>query len=166
MSFKKMAFVPFEMVGRMSGNNLSALKTPNEIQVAKNMDEMTNVLADETLTGNQKMNRFNEELKDYTVFANKVINTHPIAQPSNQQQQQQQQEKEGMFRALPKTVQNNANALMKELEKHPNIIQWNSVNSAVTVEGKTLKGSNIVDLIGHVMRSRKTAKAPVHGDAF
>ena len=58
------------------------------------------------------------------------------------------------------TMQNNANALMKELEKHPNIIQWNPVNSEVTVEGKTLKGSNIVDLIGHVMRSRKTVKAP------
>ena len=55
---------------------------------------------------------------------------------------------------------------MKELEKHPNIIQWNPVNSEVTVEGKTLKWSNIVDLIAHVMRSRKTAKAPVHGDAF
>ena len=61
MSFKKMDLVPFEMVGRMSGNNLSALKTPNETQVAKNMDGMTSVLADETLTGNQKMNRFNEE---------------------------------------------------------------------------------------------------------
>ena len=52
MSFKKMALVPFEMVGRMSGNNLSALKTPNETQVAKNVDEMTNVLADETLIVN------------------------------------------------------------------------------------------------------------------
>ena len=55
---------------------------------------------------------------------------------------------------------------MKELEKHPNIIQWNPVNSEVSVEGKTLKGSNIGDLIGHVMRSRKTVKAPVHGDTF
>ena len=160
-----MALVPFEMVGRISGNNLSALKTPNETQVSKNMDEMTNVSADETLTGNQKMNRFNEELNDYTVFANKVVNTQPIAhQPPSKQQQQQ--EKEDMFRALPKTLQNNANAFMKEMEKHPNIIQWNAVNSEVSVEGKTLNGSNIVDLIGHVMRSRKTVKAPVHGDAF
>ena len=125
--------------------------------------EMSNVLADETLTGNQNMNRFNEELNDYTVFANKIINTQPLAQPP---QQQQQQGNENMFNTLPKTIQNNANALMKELEKHPNIIQWNPVNSEVTVEGKTLKGSNIVDLIAHVMRSRKTVKAPVHGDAF
>ena len=66
-----MALVPFEMVGRMSGNNMSALKTPNETQVSKNMDGMTNVLADETLTGKQKMNRFNEELNDYTVFETK-----------------------------------------------------------------------------------------------
>ena len=98
MSFKKMTLVPFEMVGRMSGNNLSALKTPNETQVAKSMDEMTNVLADETLTGNQKMNRFNEELNDYTVFANKVINTQPLTQPP----QQQQQGNEDMFNTLPK----------------------------------------------------------------
>ena len=138
MSFKKMALVPFEMVSSTSGNNLSALKTPNVTRVAKNMVEMSNVLADETLTGNQKMNRFNEELNDYTVFENNVVNTQPLAQPP--QQQQQQQEKEGMFSTLPQTIQNNTNALMKELEKHPNIIQWNPVNSAVTVEGKTLKG--------------------------
>ena len=157
-----MALVPFEMVNKM--NDLSALKVPNEAQVVKNMNEMTNVLADDSLTDNQKMNRFNKELNDYTVFAEKVVSEKMPVQPP--QQQQHEERNEDMFNAIPKSFQNNANVLMRELKKYPNIIQWNPVNHEVMVKGTALRGSNIIDLISHVMRSRKTAKVPIHGDTF
>jgi hypothetical protein len=158
MSFKKMALVPFDMVGKM--NDLNTLKVPNETQVVKNFENMSNVLEDETLTDNQKMNRYNEELNDYNVFANKVVNPslHTATVPLKP--------KEDTFNAIPKSFQKNANALMEELKKYPQIIQWNPINHEVAINGKPLRGSNIIDLIGHVMRSRKTTKDPVHGDAF
>ncbi len=34
------------------------------------------------------------------------------------------------------------------------------------MEGRTLRGSNIIGLIGDVMRTRKSAKLPAHGNSF
>ena len=126
------------------------------------MNEMSNILDDEKLTNNKKINQFNEKLNDYAIFAEKVVNINETTPVKHVEIEPV----ENMFNAIPKTFQNNANALMSELKKHPNIIQWNPINHEVSIKGKPLKGSNIIDLIGHVMRSRKTTKAPVHGDTF
>ena len=68
--------------------------------------------------------------------------------------------------ALPKTFQNSAKHLVKELERYPQNISWNADNKEVIIDGKTLPGSNIVDLIGDVLRNRKTVPSPLHADTF
>ncbi len=156
-----MALVPFETLSRVR-TSLDVLKVPNESQVSKNMNEMSKILANESLSRTEKMNRFNEELNDYTIFADKVLNP-TIASPTIPSPPATTPQ---TFNALPKTFRENANALMEELKKYPTIIDWDPVSQEVRVKGEALKGSNIVDLIGHVMRSRKTARVPTHSDSF
>ena len=46
------------------------------------------------------------------------------------------------------------------------MIQWDPTTHEVSVKGQTLKGSNVMDLISDVMRTRNTAKVPIHGSSF
>ena len=65
---------------------------------------------------------------------------------------------------MPKTFQQPANILLSELQKHPERIQWD--NNELTIDGKRMVGSNLVDLVGDVLRNRKTVSAPMYSDDF
>ena len=69
-----------------------------------------------------------------------------------------------MFASLPTIYRAPANVLMRKFEKYPHMIQWNPTTHDVSVKGQTLKGSNVVDLISDVMRTRKAAKVSMHGN--
>ncbi len=154
-----MVLVPIDMLEQMKKVNLTPLLNPNKDQVVKEMNEMSSILSS-NLPESLKASRFNESVKNYSTFANKLSPTvqekpqPPTAQPND------------MFNSLPSTYRTPANVLMKELQKHPNVIQWDPATHEVTVEGRILRGSNIVDLIGDVMRTRKSAKLPAHGNSF
>jgi hypothetical protein len=156
---KKMALIPIEMLGRLKGPNLTPLTNPNRDQVIKKMDEVSSILQDETLPESIKASRINEKVKNYSVFADKLLT------PSKSIVHETTDNQEELFNSLPNTFRPPAMVLMEELKKHPQAIKW-SPNGEVSVQGTQLRGSNIVDLIGHVLRSRKTTQVPVHGDAF
>ncbi len=151
-----MMLVPIDMLDQMKKVNLTPLTNPNKDQVVKEMNEMSSILSS-SLPESLKASRFNESVKNYSTFADKLSPTvqqnPPTVQPND------------MFDSLPSTFRTPANVLMKELQKHPNVIQWDPATHEVTVEGRTLRGSNIVDLIGDVMRTRKS-KQPAHGNSF
>ena len=160
---RKMALIPIEMLDQMKKANLTPLTQPNKDRVVKEMAEMSSLLRDEGLPDSLKASRYSEKLKDYSTFANKLI------EPTVQKQQQSSPSvhpQQDMFASLPTTYRAPANVLMRELEKYPHMIQWNPTTHEVSVKGQTLKGSNVVDLISDVMRTRKTAKVPIHGSSF
>ena len=161
---RKMALIPFDMLQQCKNQpNLTPLTNPNQNQLVKTMDQMQTILNDNTLPENVKSNRVSETLKDYSVYADKLIHPHvdkpPVADVLNQNNH-------NFFDSLPKTFQSSAKYLMNELEKHPEMITWNPQSNEVSIQGKMLAGSNIVDLIGDVLRNRKTVPSPLHSDAF
>ena len=70
------------------------------------------------------------------------------------------------FRSLPKTFQQPASILLSELEKFPQRVQWDDTTNELIINGKRMVGSNLVDLVGDVLRNRKTVSPPMHSDAF
>ena len=165
-----MALIPIDMLEQMRKTNLTPLTNPNKDQVIKKMGEMSAILDDENLSESLKASRFSEQLKNYLVFADKLVapsnatisNTNTVKQHTTSIQNSD----DSIFDSLPTTYRTPAKVLMSELKKYPHVIQWNPVSHEVSVKGKALKGSNLVDLVGHVLRSRKLAKVPVHGDSF
>ena len=118
-----MALIPIEMLDQMKKADLTPLTQPIKDRVVKEMAEMSSLLSDEGLPESHKASRYSEKLKNYSTFANKLIeptaqqqqNTHSPAVPPQQD----------MFSSLPTTYRAPANVLMKELEKYPHMIQWN-----------------------------------------
>ena len=159
-----MALIPIEMLDQMKKADLTPLTQPIMDRVVKQMDEMSSLLSDEGLPESLKASRYSEKLKNYSTFANKLI--YPSAQQQQNTHSPAVPPQQDMFSSLPTTYRAPANVLMKELEKYPHMIQWNPTTHEVSVKGQTLKGNNVVDLISDVMRTRKTAKVPVHGSSF
>ena len=155
---RKMALIPLDMLQQIKQPNLMPIKNPSQDKLLKTMGEMKNILDNDSIPEDVKSNRFNNHLKDYSVFADKFIPPIPHGTTTTSPIQ------ENVFRSLPKTFQGPAHVLMKELENFPNIINWDT-NKEVTIEGQKLKGSNIIDLIGDVLRNRKTLP-PVHSSTF
>ena len=161
---KKMALVSLDMLQQWKNHsNLTPLKNQNQNQLVKTMNRMETILNDNSLPENIKSNRVSETLKDYSVYADKIM-PHRVENPPVADVLKQNNN--NFFDSLPKTFQNSAKHLMKELEKHPETISWNSLNNEVSIDGKMLAGSNIVDLIGDVLRNRKTVPSPLHSDTF
>ena len=134
------------------------------------MHEVSSILQDDTLPESLKASRINEKVKNYSVFANKLLAPTKALQHTTATttagQEEEEEASENFFNSLPSTFRSPAKVLMDKLRKHPETIKWNPTTHEVSVQGRTLRGSNIIDLIGHVLRSRKSAQAPVHGNAF
>ena len=161
---RKMALVPLDMLQQWKNQPyLPALKNPSQNQLVKTMNQMQTILNDNSLPENVKSNRVSENLKDIQVYGDKILQPH-VEKPEVTNFLKQTNTK--LFDSLPKTFQNSAKHLMNELEKHPEIISWNPQSNEVSINGKILAGSNIVDLIGDVLRTRKTVPSPLHSDTF
>ena len=66
------------------------------------------------------------------------------------------------FFALPKSFHSKANLLFQELKKHTNKIQFDENTKEIILNGEKMKNSNLVDLIGDLIRNRKTDNIPEH----
>ena len=75
-----------------------------------------------------------------------------------QQQQQQQAEPQlsdaNVVESIPVTMRPRATALLSRLKAKPSVVTWDKTGQ-VKIEGETIPGSNISDLVSDAMRSRK-----------
>lgn len=153
-----MALIPLDMLQRINKPDLTPIRSPNQDQLEKTIGEMSNILHDDQLPDDTKSSRFNEKIKDFTIYADKI--TTPTAAATAIAKNPIQP----TFSSLPKTFQQPAKILLTELERFPNRVNWS--NNELTVDGKRLVGSNLVDLVGDVLRNRKTASSQPYMDTF
>ena len=163
-----MALIPLDMLQRMNqpnntNTNLTALKNPSQDQLVKTLGEMSTVLRDNNLPDDVKSSRFNEKIKDFTIYADKIT-TPAVAPPTTITPKTKPSHQ--TFHSLPKSFQQPASILLTELAKFPQRVQWDDTTNELTIDGKRMVGSNLVDLVGDVLRNRKTASPPMYSDAF
>ena len=149
---RKMALVPIEMLDRIRGN-LTPLTNPVKDQVVKGMQRMETILQDDSLPEDVKAGRYNEAMIRHTAVADKLNPPAAVAAVPLS------------LDSIPRTYRPPAETLMKELERHPEQIKWDPTTREVSLNGRALRGSNIIDLVGHAIRSRKAAP-PVHANEF
>ena len=73
MEGKKMALIPMDMLQQWKKTDLTPLKNPNQNQLVKTMDKMETLLHDNNLPEDIKANRVSDTLRDFTVYANKIM---------------------------------------------------------------------------------------------
>ena len=59
-----------------------------------------------------------------------------------------------VIQSVPKTLQTQAKLLISRLKQHPSIISWDP-NGEVIIQGNRKSGTNIIDLVGGLLRTRK-----------
>ena len=94
---RKMALIPLDMLQQIKQPNLMPIKNPSQDKLIKTMDEMKNILDNDSIPKDIKSSRFNNQLKDFSVFVDKFIPQSVPPAPAPIQ--------ENVFRSLPKTFQ-------------------------------------------------------------
>lgn len=168
-----MALVPFELVSQLkrSREDLIPLTNPNKDQVLKKMGRMTNILQDEQIPEDVKTSRLNEEINKYSIFANKLLT--PLAKHKTPSDIIEttidavgNDDDDEILSSLPKTYQTAGRLLLNKMRLNPQVIKWDPVTNEVRLRGKVLKGSNIIDLVGNLLRPRKNIQDPVYSKLF
>ena len=143
---------------------LDEVKRPIERELVKTYSNMEHSLKDPSISGQEKVAKHVESMNDFTTLRDRI--TGSVGQ-QQQQQQREQQLSSGQSNAdddatvndaiemMPLSLQKSARQLLQRLSRRKDLISWNE-NGEVKIDGKQLAGSNIGDLVGDVLRTRKT----------
>lgn len=159
----------------MDQNALERLKAPltPSLDRAVSLDnEMGSILKQQDLSDRDKWTAYNQLLQRYLFKTQQArepvklsiqdedapVATPGIATPNDDPVREQ------LIQVVPKAYQKKADQLYRLLKRNHNAINWGD-NGEVRMEGRRYQGSNIVDLIGDVIRYRKNFQ-PVHYAAF
>ena len=135
---------------------LAAVKRPAEQELVKTYRFMENVVRDPTKSDQQKASEHVEAMNDFAVLLNRITGTQRGVQNSLDSSPASDAVTEGAVDMMPPTLRKQARQLMQRLRGNGDIISW-SPNGEVSIKGERLVGSNIADLVGDVLRSRKQA---------
>ena len=139
-------------------DTMEMIKKPGDAIVYKTFSNMQN-----TLQANEKdeikADKHVEALNDFTLLRNKMNNTTPTssAPPTMQTTipaSSVDTIENDVIQSVPKTLQTQAKLLLSRLKQHPNTISW-APNGEVIIQGNRKSGTNIIDLVGGLLRTRK-----------
>ena len=163
-----MAVVPYKIWEDMKRwKQESRPKLPVDPKVSQTVElqhNMSNVLENDQLSESEKADLYGQTLFKFQEAYKKA----------KQQQHQSKSNPPGMalnlktfkdsttrlsnervLESVPKTMRNKAQLLMNLIDDDPSKINWDT-QGRVSIEGKPIQGSNIVDLVNDVLRNRKT----------
>ena len=139
-------------------DTMEMIKKPGDAIVYKTFSNMQNMLqANEK--DEIKADKHVEALNDFTLLRNKMNNTTPtLSTPPTMQTTIPTSSvdtiENDVIQSVPKTLQTQAKLLISRLKQHPSIISWDP-NGEVIIQGNRKSGTNIIDLVGGLLRTRK-----------
>lgn len=146
----------------------SALKSTNDSPIVGThglIDQLDNkmhsILSDKRLSPSEKWNRYSEALNQYLHFVDEhrkpVGVSVTLEQPASSRDVKQDTHlRETLQRAVPIMYRKTAQAILDELSvaRSQELMTWDE-NGQLIIRGKTLPGTNVVDIISDLCRSRK-----------
>ena len=124
--------------------------------IHKNISEldkdMTDILQRSDMSDRDKVEQYNQVLQKYLDYYHKPV------LPTSESIKTAPSPIEGeLLRVVPKSMQSKAKALLDRINRDPNM-SWNERGEFV-YNNQTISGTNIVDLISHSLRHRKSFQA-------
>ena len=161
-----------------------SLLQPEKADLRKSEAEMRNVWSRE-LPPDEKIRLFTEELNNFKTRHNSLIKPKPLevvmkressqhpetklkegndTRVKSEDLQQEEDDKriigESAIHTIPKASKKHAIMLIDHIRSRSNILDWNASGEMI-FRGDVIQGSNISDLISHVMTNRKTLQIPI-----
>ena len=159
---KKMTMVPLKMWEDMQRWKSETRPTlPPSPQVAHTADlqsKMSNVLENPQLSESEKVMQFGQTLQKFQGSHLKAKTGTILPKPV------QPAQNDKIINSVPTTLQRKARLMLQLLEQHPKM-SWND-QGEISYAGKRIAGSNIIDLVNDMLRSRKTVASPRGWETF
>jgi len=142
----------------VKSNIIGAVKRPREQELVKVYNRMENALQDVTKSPSERVNDHAKASNEFSIIRDKVTDaTFKRSKVDTNDTDNNETDKmvDDTAEMMPKTLQHHARKLMKRMKEYKDVIRWSS-NGDVFIDGNKMVGSNISDLIGDVLRSKKT----------
>ena len=143
---------------------LEEVKQPIERELVKTYTNMTHMLKDPSIPDQERVAKHVEAMNNFSNKSERIIGSSG----QHQERQQRQEQLPGRnttpadeltiadtVEILPLSIQKPARQLLERLSRRKDLISWNE-SGEVVIGGRQLVGSHIGDLVGDVLRSRKT----------
>ena len=153
-----------DSTGDRSRTILEEVKQPIERELVKTYTNMTNMLKDPSIPDQERVAKHVEAMNNFTNKSERIIGSSEKRQEHEQRQEQLPARNTtptdeitiaDTVEILPLSIQKPARQLLERLSRRKDLISWNE-SGEVVIGGRQLVGSHIGDLVGDVLRSRKT----------
>ena len=173
---KKFVLVPEakhrQMMKIDSRDVLQSIKQPEQREMLKRYQLAQNILHDhQRLDDDTKMNEYREMMQDFSTLRDRQGHVQQAQQPTvkNQQVQEDREKKDddidaAVVDALPNSQKVNAKKLIRLL-RSGDVVSW-TPQGDVSIRGQRLRGVNIVDLVGDVVRTTPSKSMPPQREQF
>ena len=172
---KKFVLVP-ESQHRQTINKsdvLQGIHQPEQREMLKRYQLAQDLLHDAKRTNNEtKMDEYHEAMQDFSLLRDRQTHRQlPQKQPLKRAHDKVESSNSAdsdadVVDALPTSQQANARKLMRLLRAQgDDILSW-TPNGEVRIQGKRLRGTNIVDLVGDVVRSTPSKTSAPERERF
>ena len=137
-----------QLIGRESSSLLQAINHSERRELVKQLQSSQNVLHDESIQKETRVDMYNEGMDTFSLLKEKVKGVNRVKPADGDAFLTD------LVGLMPESVKVNAKQLLDRLKDNEDMISW-SPSGEVSVHGKRLDRSNLVDLVGDVMRSTK-----------
>ena len=114
--------------------------------------QISNILQQDDVPDDEKQKLFNTYFERFLELRRQKETPTPVKK--EEQRAEPQLSDDDVVESIPKTMRPRATALLSRLKAKPDVITWDKTGQ-VKIEGETIPGSNISDLVSDAMRSRK-----------
>jgi hypothetical protein len=179
---QKMALVPYDMMigattaaaeSRDSARLGTLMRSP-PLQKVLNVDRrMEETMNDRTMAEDEKARRYSQLLEELRLFKSKgqrretqpvrIVADDDVAAAATTTTTTALENE--ILSSMPKTMVQKTHRLIDKLKRVPGLA-WNEHTGAVSVDGKVLKDSNLVDLVHDAIRPRKKTPDPAGWRTF
>ena len=143
---------------------LQSIQQPEQREMLKRYHLAQNILRDaqHSTDGNSKMDEYREAMQDFSLLRDRRGGAQLPQHPVTKKRRIESDDNDGdnaaendaaVVDVLPTSQKGNAQKLLRLLRAHGDeVVSWTR-NGEVSIHGQRLRGTNIVDLIGDVVRS-------------
>ena len=129
------------------------LETPPLMGTMMHKDtQISDILQRNDVPDDEKQKLFNAYFERFLELRRQKETPTPVKK--EEQRVGQQLSDADVVEPIPRTMRPRATALLSRLKAKPDVITWDKTGQ-VKIEGETIPGSNISDLVSDAMRSRK-----------
>ena len=144
-----------------------ALVPPLTAQVNQLDSEMNSLLKRQDMTQDEKVKLYDQTLQRYLTYDKRMqkpvrvsmVHPEPVETEEIEKELPEEPEPPGeiendILESVPTTMKSRALQLVKKLKANKDIVGWND-HGQMVFEGRTIPGTNVIDLINDTLRQRK-----------